>query len=258
MRHIEEVYDGQMRFGFIMGGLVKNAAQFSDPLNKIGGPKMAEQVAVHWEEASRRHGMPVDAAVWLDMKDEFSSTWPANIAFKAAEMQDQELARKFLRRLREAAAAERRFIHRREVQSALAQEVGLDHERFILDLDSGAAEAAFQRDLEECREKEVTGFPSFQIRNRSGKEFMFFGYQPFPKFVELFQRLAGGELEVREIAADEDSVLAFIRKYGKVAPREVAEVFSLSDAEVEDWITRLENRGSISRRQAGNSWFLSA
>ena len=64
MRHIEEVYGGQVRFGFVMGGLVEDVSKFNDPLNKIGGAQFAGQVAAHWEEASRRHGMPVDAGVW--------------------------------------------------------------------------------------------------------------------------------------------------------------------------------------------------
>ena len=51
-----------------MGGLVHGHTTFDDPLNKIGGPRMAEQVAEHWVRRPRRHGMPVDADVWLDMK----------------------------------------------------------------------------------------------------------------------------------------------------------------------------------------------
>lgn len=258
MRHIEAAYGDQVRITFIMGGLVKDVTQFHDPLNRIGGPGMANQVAEHWEEASHRHGMPVDAQVFIDMKDEFRSTWPANIAFKAAQMQDPQLANRFLRRLREAAAAERKFIHRREVQSALAQEVGLDHERFITDIDNGAAELAFQRDLEDCRDKHVTGFPSFLIRNQSGEEFMFFGFQPFQKFVELFGRLAGSRLEQKQIAADEEGIVDFIRRHDKVAWREIGEVFSLNGSEVDDWTSRLEKKGLISREKAGNSWFFTA
>lgn len=202
-----------------MGGLVKDATQFSDPLNHIGGPEMAKQVARHWEEASQRHGMPVDAQVWIDMKDEFRSTWPANIAFKAAEMQDREKANHYLRRLREATAAEHQFIHRREVQSVLAQEVGLDHERLIL---------------------------------------MFFGFQPYPRFVELFERLAASELQAREITADDASILAFVRKYGKVAAREVAEVFSLKMSETRERLDRLASEGELGKQIAGNGWFFLA
>ncbi|MFA5809478.1 MAG: DsbA family protein [Thermoleophilia bacterium] len=255
MRHIEETYGDQVRFGFVMGGLVEDAAAFQDPLNHIGGPEMAAQVAKHWEEASQRHGMPVDARVWLDMKDEFTSTWPANIAYKAAQIQDEEKANRYLRHLREAAAAEHMFIHRREVQAQLAAETGLDPEQLIRDIESGAAEAAFMRDHAECRDKDVTGYPSFLIRNREGDEFMFFGFQPFSRFVELFGRLAGDHLSQREISSSDEEITAFVHKYGKVAPREAAEVFSLKMSEARERLDRLASEGKLGKRQAGNGWF---
>ncbi|MBE0429529.1 MAG: DsbA family protein [Thermoleophilia bacterium] len=255
MRHIEEVYGDQVHVAFVMCGLVQDAASFRDPLNRIGGPGMARQIAEHWREASARHGMPVDADVWLDLDGEFTSTWPANIACKAAQMQDEEKANDYIRRMREAAAAERRFIHRREVQAALARDAGLDIDRFEKDIDSDAAEQAFRADLRTCRDKHVTGYPSFEIRNQEGEEFMFFGYQPYPRFVELFERLAGSRLQAREIVTSEDSILDFIRRRGKVAWREVGEVFSLSKSQAEDWLGRLEGRGLIQRQAAGNGWF---
>ena len=257
MRKIETVYSGQVHLGFVMGGLVEDATAFYDPLNRIGGPEMAQQVADHWREASARHGMPVDADVWLDMKDEFRSTWPANIAVKAAQQQDEQLAARFLRRLREAAAAERRFIHRREVQAELAAETGLDRDRFLEALDNGTAEQAFLEDMRQCRQRHVTGFPSFLITNAAGEELMFFGFQPYSTFVELFERLDAG-VRLRDAAASDESILAFIRRYGKVAPREVAEVFSLSPGETGDWLERLAGKELISRQKAGNGWFFIA
>jgi putative protein-disulfide isomerase len=254
MRHIEELYGGQVRFGFVMGGLVPDVSHFYDSLNRIGGEQMAEQVAAHWREASDKHGMPVDADVWLDMKGEFKSTWPANIAVKAAQMQDDDLAARFLRRLREAAATERRMIHRREVQLELADEAGLDLERFGLDLDSGKAEKAFLEDLEQCRERHVTGFPSFLINNDKGDEAMFFGFQPFNRFKALFGRLAGDDLVAREIVVDDENVLAFVRKYGRVAAQEVAEVFSLNLHQAEDILGVLVERGLMTKHKAGNGY----
>lgn len=257
MRHIEEVYGGQVRFGFVLGGLVKDISAFYDPLNRIGGADMSRQVADHWREASERHGMPVDADVWLDMKNDFRSTWPANIAVKAAQLVDEEPAARYLRRLREAAAAERLPIHRRPVQVELAEEVGLDRERFVAVLDSGEAEAAFQEDLRECRRKHITGFPSFLIRNRQGEELMFFGFQPFSEFQMLFGRLAGEELAARQPVADDESIVSFARRYGKVAPREVAEVFSLDAGEADQRLRRLAGEGMLSLRPAGNGAFYS-
>ena len=60
LRKIKEVYGNQVKIGFVMGGLVKDIAEFYDPLNRIGGKDWNKQVASHWLEASERHGIPVD------------------------------------------------------------------------------------------------------------------------------------------------------------------------------------------------------
>lgn len=252
MRHLEEAYGDQVLFGFVMGGLVRDISNFSDPRNKIGGAKMAEQVAVHWREASEKHGMPVDADVWLDMKDEFRSTWPANIAVKAAQMQDEAVASTYLRRLREAAAAEHIFIHRREVQMKFAGEAGLDPARFEADLDNGGAERAFMEDMRMCRERHVTGFPSFLLQSHLGEEAMLSGFQPFDRFETLFKQLCGDELKAREILAENTNIIAFVRKYRSVAVQEVAEVFSLERQQAEERLRRLVKENLISSHSAGN------
>ena len=254
LRKIMEVYGGQVRLRSVMGGLVEDATRFQDPLNHIGGPQMARQVADHWREASSRHGMPVDADVWLDMKDEFRSTWPANIAYKSAELQDQKLVSKYLRRLREAAAAERRLIHRVEVQAELADEVGLDRERFLAEIENGNAEKAFREDLKRCRANNITGYPSYEVHG-GGEEVAMFGYHNFAAFESTFQRLAGNKLKPGRIETTDDNIVAFARKYGKVAAREVAEVFSLKISEARERLDRLASEGRLKKQKAGNGWF---
>lgn len=256
MRKVEEIYGGQVRLRYIMGGLVEDAENFYDPLNRIGGPDMYEQVAVHWEEASQRHKMPVDASVFTDMGREFKSTYPACIAFKAAELQDAELAKKYLRRLREAAAAEHRFIHELEVQAELAEETGFDRERFLADIDSGRAEAEFRKDLAICREEHVSGFPSFAIvRLRDGETLRFDFYMSSMALEEQFRRLAGDELVAHEPKPTADNIVAFVEKYGKVATREVGELFTIAFGDAREKLDRLVDEGRLDRRQAGNGWF---
>jgi putative protein-disulfide isomerase len=145
LRKIKELYGDQVKITFKMGGLVEVIANFCDPLNLIGGEDVFEQVAAHCEDASKKHGMPVDSRVFQDIAKDFRSTYPANIACKAAQMQSQELADRFLRRIRDAIAAERRALHRREVQIELAGEVGLDVGRFKRALEDGSAERSFKK-----------------------------------------------------------------------------------------------------------------
>jgi len=255
LRKIQEVYGDQVRLVYRMGGLVEDTTRFRDPLNRIGGPGMHRQVAEHWRQAAMRHGMPVDADVFIDYASEFRSTWPACIAYKAAEMQDPVLAGKYLRRLREAAAAEHVPIHRLEVQADLAEEVGLDRQRLMADIENGSAEAEFRDDLQLCRDNEVTGFPSYEVHVAGGEEIAMFGFHNFASFDSTFKRLAGERLTPNEIVADDDSIVGFAHKYGKVAPREVSEVFTLNMSEARERLDRLVSEGRLKRQKAGSGFF---
>lgn len=255
LRRIQEVYGDQVRVRYKMGGLVEDITRFYDPLNDIGGANWYKQVAAHWLDASHRHGMPVDEKIWYDIKDGFRSTYPASIAYKSAEFQDEELAKKFLRRMREAAAAERMAVHRLEVQKKVAGEVGLDTARFLEEIENGKAEEAFREDLRECRSKGITGFPTFLVRGLKGKEVLVRGYQRFENFELVFHELAGSTLKPKHIQPKEQNILAFIRKYGKVAPKEVAEVFNLKLESAVDWLNKLKEKGLVKEQKAGNGSF---
>jgi predicted DsbA family dithiol-disulfide isomerase len=233
--------------------LVKDIAEFYDPLNRIGGKDWNKQVASHWLEASERHGMPVDARVFYDIRDVFTSTYPANIAVKAAEFAGKERGAKFLRRLREAAAAENKQIHKESVQIGLAVEVGLDASRFRRDLESGRAEKAFNDDLELCKEYGVTGFPTFLATSREGKGRLIRGYHPFEYFAEVFQELSP-DIKQRKPEFSRENVLKFVKKYSKVATIEVALLFDISKTQAGKSLEELKEE-NIYRVTAGNDFF---
>lgn len=121
LRKIQEVYGEQVSISFVMGGLVEDMRNFRDPGAGIGGDQWYKQVAGHWADASRRHKMPVDVEVYFDIKDDVFSTYPACIAFEAAKLQSEDMGKRYLRRLREAVAAERLAIQRSDIQVKLAE-----------------------------------------------------------------------------------------------------------------------------------------
>jgi len=256
LRKIKEVYGEQVEISYKMGGLVRDIYEFYDPLNNIGGELWYVQVAIHWEEASIKHGMPVDSSVFYEIKDSFTSTYPANIAVKAAEFQDKELAKKYLRRLREGAAAERKHIHKLEVQAELAKEVGLDVNKFIEDIRSGRAEEAFYKDLNECRELGITGFPTFLIKNlKDGKMYLVHGYRKYEFFETLLDKITGNSLQKRKIEKTEQEVLGFIMRWGKVATQEVATLLNITKYEAYEMLKSMNEKGLIYDKKAGNDYF---
>jgi len=256
LRKIKEVYGSQVKILFKMGGLVEDIREFYDLLNLVGGERWYEQAAAHWEEASSRHGMPVDSSIFYEIKDSFTSTYPANIAVKAAELQDKELAKMYLRRLREAVAAERGHIHKLEVQAELAREVGLDPNKLLSDISSGKAEKEFFKDLKETKSMGITGFPTFLIRNlKTGRSSLVTGYRRYKYFEDVIDEFTGNSLKKRIIRRDKQETLSFVKKWKKVATQEVATLLDTDKLEAYDILTTLVEEGFVDKRRAGNDYF---
>ena len=95
---LKEVYGDQIKVLYKMGGV-------TDYINEWRSEyQVSEDEALRaWvSESSELTGMPADKDYYL--KSKMKSTWPACIAFKAAQLQGEELAEKFLRRLTEVIA----------------------------------------------------------------------------------------------------------------------------------------------------------
>ena len=257
LRKIQVVYGKQVQIRFVMGGLVADIRHFNDPGAGIGGHHWYRQVAEHWAEAARVHKMPVDEQVFFDIKDDVFSTHPACIAFKAAQLQGEEIGNRYLRRLREAASAERLAIQHVDVQVALAEEVGLDLDRYRQDLESGAAANAFRQDLHECRQRGVYGFPSFLL-TYNGEEVLLRGYTSYQTFNYWFDNLSNGQLAPQKIPSDNQQVLNFISRCGKVAPMEVASVFDMHLEDAGEFLRQMVEKGMLSENKVGNGFFFSS
>lgn len=256
LRKLETWYGDAVSIRYVMGGLVEDIRAFHDRVNGIGGDpeRSNQQIAQHWLEASERHGMPVRTAGFRLFSAEAVSTYPQNIAFKAAELTNPALAAPYLRRLREASAAEARETGRQTVLVELASELGLDLAAFIGHLQDGSAERAFREDLETTRRYGVRGFPTAMFRYGES-ETLLRGYQSFPAMQAVIGMLSGGKLQGQAAQATPENLLAFIRTYGRVAPVELSTTFDLSSADVEKMLTEAARTGLVRRVDAGNGYF---
>jgi predicted DsbA family dithiol-disulfide isomerase len=258
LRKLETRFGDQVKISYVMGGLVQDITSFYDSYNDIGGDpdRSNRNIARHWMEASERHGMPVKSEGFKLFSREHPSTYPQNIAYKAAQIQDPGLANKFLRRIREASAAEARQTNTTEVLLELASEVGLDIARFLDDFTHGPAQKAFEQDLETTVKYGARGFPTFLLKYGE-KEMVIRGYKRYEDFKALIGHLTGGEIQERQVPADEDSIMTFITKYGSVAPVEIQMTFDLTDKELQTIVKSLLTRQLIQKREAGNGYFIS-
>lgn len=256
LRKLQVGYGDQVRVRPVMGGLVEDIRAFYDSANAIGGdPERSNaQIAAHWLEASQRHGMPVRTEGFRLFTAEVVSTYPQNIAVKAAELTDPALAARYLRRLREASAAEARETGRREVLIELASEVGLDLATLIGHLTDGSAESAFRADLALTRQFGVRGFPTFRL-GYGERAVLLRGYQSFQAMQAVIEPLCAGAVQWQAPTPDADGLLGFFRNFGRAAPAELATVFDLSSADLERLLAGLEAAGKVRRVAAGQGCF---
>lgn len=248
------LFGEQLKVSFVMSGLVQDIRNFQDPANGISGSNWYAQIASHWDEAARRHGMPVDSAVWYDIKNGFTSTYPASIAVKAAELCKPALGNLYLRRLREAAAAERKAIHELDVACAIAEDVGIDSGQMRSTIEDGKATAAFEKDLAQCRRLGVRGFPTFIFSNREGNKYSISGYRPYHMFEQVIRKLASDSLgQLREVDGDMD-ILGVAELNGSITVREAMEVFNMSPDAAIDTLDSLVQQGFLQKEDAGSGF----
>lgn len=102
LRALKARYGERLDISFVMSGLVEDIRDFEDVDHDIGGDPSDSnmQIAQHWLEASEEHGMPVTTSPLELFSAEHPSSYPQNIAYKAAQFEDQRLADQFLRRMR--------------------------------------------------------------------------------------------------------------------------------------------------------------
>jgi putative protein-disulfide isomerase len=244
LRRLRVAYENQIQIRYVMGGLIEDFDEFYDATNDISKPG---EVAPHWLEASEIHGMPVDTDIF-DV-DPAHSTYPASIAFVAARQQDEDLANRYLRRLREAYATQVRNINNREEQIELARHVGLAVDEFTAALDNGTAQAEFQDDLSRTQTAGVRAFPTYHIDGPAGERQMA-GFQSFDDIAGALSAVAP-TLE----QSSPPPIERFVADYGPVATQEVTEVYEFSRGKAYQTLQALVEEGSLRREPRGNGVF---
>ncbi len=253
IRRIQVRYARSVDVDVVMGGLFEDFGPIREQWGRMSGGRWQDSVVAFLTAVAAHHRMPMDVPKMMASVDQLNSTWPSCIAVKAAGLQGADRQLPYLRRFREAMYLEGRNPTERDVQIELASELGLDAARFAGSLDDGAAEAAFHRDLDLCRSKAVTGFPTFELV-RGASSVRLDGWQPWDGFEEALAEFAP-ELHPEPMEPSPDRVRVLLRRFGRCATLEVAAVLGVTDDEAEILLEELEARGAVSRHEVGGGLF---
>jgi predicted DsbA family dithiol-disulfide isomerase len=209
LRKLKQAYGDYFSIDYRMGGLLKSWDEY-------GGRdvRSAADVAQHWDEASAQYGMPIDGDVWTE--DPLTSSYPPSIAVKAAQLQGEEKAVQFLRRLREMVFVEKKNITRWEHLAQAALETGLDVVPFRKAYET-SAEALFMQDLEVAKAWGVRGFPTIFFIDEEDNRFKVYGSKPYEVYVQALLKLVP-DAQPKTAPYSYDTVL---KNYGSVTTKEL-------------------------------------
>lgn len=184
-------YPHQITIDYCMGGLIPTWKEFSDPLNSIQNPS---QMGPMWMQAGHITGRKIDDMVW--MVDPPSSSYPACIAVKTAQLQSDRSGKLILQALSEAVMQHRKNISKTEVIAEVAETIAKRHPdifdfvRFKKEYNGDLSREAFRQDLQKVKLNKIGRFPTLTISNSQGKGVMITGYRPYEALLEALHQVA--------------------------------------------------------------------
>ena len=239
LRKLKLEYGHIFELEYRMGGLLPDWSYNS------GGISKPADVADHWNEVSQHYDMPIDGDVWLE--DMLHSSYPPSIAFKAAQLQDEEMAVKFLRRIREMVFLEKKNITKWEHLSNAATQSGLAVAQLQKDYETRAIEN-FSADLALTKQLGVTGFPTLFFYDVENKRQKLYGTKPYRIFEDAI-------LKTYPIAAKRDydkSWKGLFTGHPTLTTREFAELAGVAKSESEVLLQELWMDGKLNKTSIKN------
>jgi putative protein-disulfide isomerase len=259
IRRLMVEFGDELEWTFVMGGLARDyEARARDAAETAarGGWGVHQWLLAHWLEVSAGEGMPCDPLLWRE--GPLRSTYPACLAVKAATEQAADGGYGYLRAVREGLLCFRRKLDGPEALVEEARRIGLDVERFRIDLDSHAVVEAFGADLEEVRtipddareqenvkgsgDRERLPFPTLVFVAEDGPRRAVYGHTPYEEV-----RAAASAAGARPLAASPPDVLEALRRFGRMATAEVAAVCDLPGPRAAAELWRLAQDWRVTR-----------
>lgn len=242
LRKLKSEYGNSVEIEYHMGGLLPS-------WEAIGSGVKPSFLAEHSDEMSERFQMPMNGEVWI--QDPPQSSYPASIAFKAAQMQDEKKAIEFLRKIREGLYVKSINISKWENIEKIAQSVELDTKKLKQDYENSARKA-FDEDLKLAKEMGVRGFPCFFVTNRSGQSEFVYG-------AKLYSEFEGALLKVHKEVKKESYSREWknlFTNFNSMTTKEYADLSGISFNEAETFLNELANKKEITKLSTrnGNLW----
>ncbi|WP_027126523.1 DsbA family protein [Gelidibacter mesophilus] len=239
LRKLKLEYGDVIEMDYRMGGLLPDWNYNS------GGIGKPSDVASHWDEVSLHYDMPIDGDLWLE--DPLDSSYPPSIAFKAAQMQDNDKAMLFLREMKEMIFLHKKNIAKWEHMEDAAKKVGLNIEKLKTDFET-SAKALFEEDLKLGRKLGVRGFPTIFFVDEAGNSETVYGTRPYA-FYEMAILKLNPNARKSEYSKNWETLF---KTYPTLTAKEFSELSGTPRVESEKQLNELVEKGNLKKHPTKN------
>jgi putative protein-disulfide isomerase len=240
LRKLKLEYNDYFDIEYRMGGLLQGWDVYGG--KDVSGPT---SVAQHWDEASAYYDMPIDGDLWLE--DPLTSSYPPSIAFKAAQLQGDEKALNFLRRIKEMVFLQKKNITRWEHLQQAALDTDLDVKQLKIDIEEKGKDL-FRADLDLAKSLGVRGFPSIFFTDEDNNRFLVYGSKPYENYEQALLKLYP-QAKPKEIDTSWENIF---NHYPTHTTKEFANLTSSKKEEAEAILNDLYYQKKISKYSSKN------
>jgi len=152
LRKLKIEYGEYVEILYHMGGLLPSWDNYNRGVIKV--PLDAAQ---HWNETSEIYNVPIDGDIWIE--DPLESSYPPSIAFKAAQLQDNDKALTFFRLIQEMVFIGKKNIAKWNILEKAALLCNLDTAQLLIDM-IGSGNELFNDDIELSEQLGIATLPT--------------------------------------------------------------------------------------------------
>ncbi|MGE8080204.1 DsbA family protein [Peribacillus loiseleuriae] len=227
LRKFEEQYGHYVKFHTVMGGLLESWDGFADVANGIGGPA---DVAGHWREVGEHSRMPIDGSLFLT--NPIQSSYPPSRVFKIIQQKDENLAKTFLRRAREAVFAFNQNIGEEQILINLVNQMGLDGESIVKEAELPVGQQLLDQDFALARSLGVRGFPTIIMVNSENKGVKIVGARPLEFYVNGLEQVLANKPQAQPVP----ELTKVLEKEGLLFSKEIEVLYNVEQSEVNSFL----------------------
>ena len=237
LRKLGLEYGKYIEIVYHMGGLLPSWEAYSQ--GTIHNPEDAARL---WNDIADKQHFPLDGDIWYE--DPLESSYPSSIAFKAAQLQDNDKAVSFLRRMKEMLFMEKKNInHWRHMEQA-ALTSGLDAALLKKDM-QGEGLVHFKQDLDLAKALGIHVFPTLLFQVDGFTRFSLRGQHPYERLEEYILAYCP-QAKKQPITLSVESLFSL---FNQLNAREIEFILSMDSKNVNRNLNDLENRGIVQRFQ---------